>query len=255
MKRLSFSVVFALGLLATSGARAGLFDDDEARKQIADLRNAQQQTVDRLNKLESVINNQKILTLLNSLEQQNAEIAKLRGQIEVLQYQLQEQDKRQKDLYLDTDTRLRRIEEGGVAAAPAAASATPSAPADPQAENAAYDAAFGKFRAGDYAGSITGFSAFLKQYSGSKLAPNAQYWIGNAYTAQRDYKRAIAEQQKLVNNYPDSSKVPDAMLNIATSQQELGDAAAAKKTLQDLVARFPLTNAAETAKKRLATMK
>ncbi|MDP2156050.1 MAG: tetratricopeptide repeat protein, partial [Sulfuricella sp.] len=70
-----------------------------------------------------------------------------------------------------------------------------------------------------------------------------------------DYKNAIANQQKLVSQYPNSPKVPDALLNIASCQQGLGDAAAAKKTLESIVAKYPLSNAAELAKKRLASNK
>jgi TolA-binding protein len=49
--------------------------------------------------------------------------------------------------------------------------------------------------------------------------------------------------------------VPDALLNIASSQQGLGNVAAAKKTLGSIVAKYPLSNAAELAKKRLASIK
>ncbi|WP_026182503.1 tol-pal system protein YbgF [Leeia oryzae] len=248
-------------LMYGTTSQAGLFDDDEARKQIAEVRTEQQQLSDRLGKVESTVNSQKMLELINRIEQQNAQIARLTGQLEEQAHRLDEMEKRQKDLYLDTDTRLRKLEQTGttaaVAATPAtnanAASATPAG--DPAQENATYDAAFAKFRVGNYPAAISGFNGFIKSYPNSKYAPNAQYWIGNAYTAQRDYKRAIIEQQKLISTWPDSGKVPDAMLNIATSQQELGDAAASRKTLEELVAKYPLTSAADQAKKRLANKK
>ena len=75
-----------------------------------------------------------------------------------------------------------------------------------------------------------GFTAFVKAYPKSPLAPSAQYWIGNAQFAQKDYRAAIASQRQLVAAYPDSAKVPDALLNIASSQFELGDAAASRRT-------------------------
>lgn len=252
------------GLLLLAWAlpgQAGLFDDDEARKQIAEQKVVIEQLSDRVAKLESLLNNQKLLELAARIEQLNSEVAKLNGKLEEQAHLLAEGEKRQKDLYLDTDTRLRKLEQGGVSTA--ATASTPTAalppplttPADPAQENAAYDAGFGKFRVGDYPGSIALFTAFLKNYPGSKLAPNAQYWIGNAYSAQRDYKRAVAEQQKLINTWPDSGKVPDAMLNMATAQQEMGDATAARRTLETLVAKYPLSSAAEQGKKRLASMK
>ncbi|MCB6183866.1 tol-pal system protein YbgF [Leeia sp. TBRC 13508] len=265
MNRYLLRALMAVGMVsAVNGAHAGLFDDDEARKQVADVRVEQQQLADRVSKIEATVNSQKMLELINRIEQLNGQIAKLNGQLEEQAHRLDEMEKRQKDLYLDTDTRLRKIEQAPVAPTPsatvaAAASTTnaaaPQAAGDPAQENATYDAAFAKFRSGNYPAAITGFASFIKSYPNSRYAPNAQYWIGNAYTAQRDYKKAISEQQKLISMWPDSNKVPDAMLNIATAQQELGDAGASKKTLEELVTKFPLTSAADQAKKRLAAKK
>ena len=83
------------------------------------------------------------------------------------------------------------------------------------------------------------------------LAPSAQYWVGNAHYALKDYRAAITSQRQLMTTYPDSQKVPDAMLNISSSQIELGDTSGAKRTLDDLVQRYPASEAADRAKKRL----
>jgi tol-pal system protein YbgF len=77
------------------------------------------------------------------------------------------------------------------------------------------------------------------------------YWQGNAQYAQRDFRGAIATQRQLIATYPDSQKVPDALLNIASCQGEIGDAAGARRTFQDLVARFPTSEAAGKARQRL----
>src|SRR5207247_2000617 len=74
-------------------------------------------------------------------------------------------------------------------------------------------------------------------HPGSSLAPKAQYWIGMAYSGQRDYKSAIAAQRKLLTAWPDSPKAPDAMLSIASAQETMGDRRAAQKTLEELIAR------------------
>ncbi len=89
----------------------------------------------------------------------------------------------------------------------------------------------------------------------SPLAHRAQYWIGDSQYNLRDFKNAIVSQQKLIANYSDSASVPDALLNIASSQSELGEAAAARKTLEGLVTRYPASDAAEKARRRLATIK
>ncbi len=120
------------------------------------------------------------------------------------------------------------------------------------AEQRAYDAALDQFKRGDYQGAITGFTAFVKTYPRSPLASSAQYWIGNAQFARKDYRAAIASQrQLLLAAWPDSPKVPDALLNIASAQSELGDNAAARRTLEELIGKYPQSEAAAKAKQRL----
>ena len=79
----------------------------------------------------------------------------------------------------------------------------------------------------------------MRSYPKSALAPSAMYWQGNAQYAQRDFRAAIATQRQLLATYPDSQKAPDALLNIASCQVELGDNAGARRTLEDIVAQFP----------------
>ncbi|MEO7559409.1 MAG: tetratricopeptide repeat protein, partial [Nitrosospira sp.] len=69
------------------------------------------------------------------------------------------------------------------------------------------------------------------------------------------FKNAISTQEKLINAFPSSSKAPDAMLNIASSQQEMNQKAAAKKTLESLIARYPGSDAAQKARQRLVSKK
>ena len=120
------------------------------------------------------------------------------------------------------------------------------------AETRVYEAAQSLRRVGKYQEAIVAFQNFIKQYPKSSLAPRAQYWIGDSYFNLRDYKLAIASQQFLLTGYPDSPTVPDALLNIASSQIELGESNAGRKTLEDLVGRYPISDAADKAKRRLA---
>jgi len=241
-----------LGLcLAAGAARAGMFDDDEARKAVADLRvqvEANQKAAEeRLAKLEAQAQDRSI-DLARQLDELKQELARLRGQLEVQAHQLDTLDRRQKDLYTDLDARLRKLEAGAQAQEKQAASAA----ADPVAEGKAYEAALNQFKLGNYQSSIAAFQNFLAGYPESQQVSSAQYWIGNAYYALRDYKTAIAAQQKLLASWPDSSKAPDALLNIASCQAEMGETRAARETLQALQKKYPGTPAAEQAKQRLA---
>ena len=258
------AAVAIAGLAFALSARAALFDDDEARKRIEAtnqrVTQLQKQLDDRIAALESQLKSQGLVELFREVEQLKSDVAKLRGQIEVLNYEQEQQQKRQRDLYVDLDSRLRKLEGGpgpsavgGDTAVAASAAPPPSNPGSAAGnEQKAYDIALDQFKAGSYAAAIAGFTAFLKTYPRSALAPSAQYWIGNAQYAQRDFRGAIATQRQLIATYPDSAKVPDAMLNIATAQLDLGDAAASRRSLEDLVAKHPKSDAAIKAKQRLA---
>src|SRR4029453_5455435 len=185
----------------------------------------QRQLEDRIAALETQLKSQGLVELFSQVEQLKSDVAKLRGQIEVLIYEQEQQQKRQRDLYVDLDSRMRKLEAG-----PACAASN---------EQKAYDVALDQFKAGSYGPAIAGFNAFIKSYPKSALVPSARYWIGNAQYAQRDFRGAIATQRQMIAAHPDSAKVPDAMLSIATAQLDLGDAAAARRTLEDVVAKFP----------------
>jgi len=273
-------LIALLAAACSMHAAAGLFDED-ARKEIAALRaQIDQQNKDndaRFQKLEEMIKNIGIIQLLNQIEQQNTELAKLRGQLEVLSNQNEQLQKRQKDFYFDIDSRLRKVEglppdtaagaastpvPAPVTAPPAAASpvaapaaAKPAAPANRDKEFNAYDIGTNLFKKGDYLPAIRGFETFMKDYPGSGLVPNAQYWIGICHFNLKDYAAARTAQEVLLKNYPDSPKVPDAMLAIASVQFELGDSGSARNTLEDIIARYPASDAATKARTRLTPPK
>ena len=277
------TLALALALVLGAGAsRAALFDDDEARKRIADtnlrLTQVQRQLEDRIAALEQQLKAQGLVEMLGAVEQIRADIARLRGQLEVLSFELAEAQKRQRDLYVDLDSRLRKLETAPPPAPPpppVSSTAPPgatvpadtvaAAPAGPTvavpvpgasvptaaAEQREYDAALEQFKRADYPGAIASFGTFVRNHAKSPLAPSAQYWVGNAHYARRDFRSAIASQRMLVQVYPDSGKVPDALLNISSAQGELNDNAAARRTLEELIAKFPTSEAAGKARQRL----
>ena len=281
--RARWLLLLLTGLVVAGPARAGVFDDEEARKKILEIERETQsrdQAIGaRIDKLESSVKNLGLVELLSQMEALKTELAKLRGEMEVLNNQIETTQKRQRDFYLDLDTRLKRLEQpapalggagavpggGGVSAVPAATTPAPqsaSAPApaavDPKqaakqaaAEKKAYDAAYALFKKGDYEKAINAFQAFLTEHPGSTLAPNARYWVGMSYFNQRDFKNAMSVQQGILSQYPDSPKVADAMLAIASIQFEQGDAGSARNTLEDIIAKYPNSEAAGKARQRL----
>ncbi|HYN54041.1 MAG TPA: YbgF trimerization domain-containing protein [Methylotenera sp.] len=234
---------------------AALFDDKEARKKILELEasmNSQNQATkaeltknyqaleQRVIAIEAITKGQVLNDMLNQIEFLKQEVARLKGELEVATHNVEATQQRQKDLYGDTDARLRKLESGatatvagsegavGEAAMPAVAAAVPS---KNTLEYQLLELANGLSRESKHKDAFNAYDKFLKDYPNSTLAPEAKYGLGYSQFALKNYKSAIATQQKIIDLHPDSPKVPDAMLNMANSQIQLGQVSNAKKNL------------------------
>jgi len=248
--------VAAIAAGATFPAHAGLFDDDEARIRIEKLRNDLSEQTKRLEaKLEAATatTSRNQIELANQIEQLKADVAKVRGQIEVLTYELEATQKRQKDFYIDLDNRLRKLETAAAAAEarPAAASQADAAPADPAAEMRDYETALTLFKSAKYKDALAAFLGFIKSYGNSGLLANAHYWAASAHFQLREYPKAAEMFAKVPASWPSDARAADAMLGQANSQQEAGDLKGARKTLEQLVDKYPASTAAQTARQQL----
>jgi len=213
----------------------------------------------------------------------------LRGEVERLRYDVDNQAKRNKDQYLDLDRRLQRFEGGAVPAAAAtpavpavpgqavpttaptpdapSSSVAPAAPASggpvvisngsgatPEEENA-YLTTFDLLKNGKYDDAIRGFRAMLEKWPQGRYADNATYWMGESYYVKADYKSAITAFQSVLSKFPSSTRAPDAMLKVGLCQIELKQIDQARVTLQKVIDSYPSANAANLAKQRLASIK
>lgn len=240
------TLAFVLLVAGVAGsAQAGLFDDDEARRQLTEHKKQTQSALDTQARAH--------LDLANQITALNEELARLRGQIETLNYELENARKRQQDLYVDIDSRVRQLETPPKSAAKEESPASPSAAttADPAQENSTYEAALALFRASKFKEAAVAFEGFLANYGKGTLAANAQFWMANTWAAQSHCKKAIELQLNGLEKWPNSNKAPDAMLAIAGCQKDLGQAGEARKTLEDLVRSFPNSAPAEAARQRL----
>lgn len=243
-----------LALCIAAPAQAGLFSDDDARKQIRQLEARALQLDERVLKLEGATEQQTkaLFDLQGQIEALNREIRNLRGQNEELARGLQDAEKREKDFYVDLDTRLRHFEskeEAAAANADLSAAGTPADPSDPAPENRAFEVAYGLFRDGKFADAAALFQEFIDKYPESVHVPNANYWMGDAQFALNDYKGALGIYQGLIKDFPGISRAADVLFSIAECQRELKQDAAAQKTLKQLAAKYPDSEAAAKAKK------
>ncbi len=262
MKRAAFSLL--CGLLVVNGpASAGLFADDDARKQTHQL----ETRIIKLEKLEQRLADaeeqnraalRSILDLQMQLEVQTTELRKQRGQNEELVHSLQDAEKRQKDFYIDLDTRLRQMEAADANARKSqtnSAIGSKEANANPVGENRAFEMAYEFYKAENYQSAATAFRDFLRQFPQSAHEANVYYWMGNSFFLSKDYAGSLDSYQNLLSKYQDHPRAPEAMLNMAECQLELKNKTAAKATLKQLIAQFPGSDASDKAKKRLATLK
>ena len=250
-------VLLLLALCVAAPAQAGLFSDDEARKQIQQLEARMLKLEESALKLEcdTVRQNNSLMDLQGQIEALNREIRNLRGQNEELARGLQDAEKREKDFYVDLDTRLRHFEakeEAAAAAADLSAADTLADPFDPALENRAFEVAYGLFRDGKFADAAASFQEFINKYPESVHIPNANYWMGGAQFALNDYKGALDTYQGLIKAFPGTPKAADVLFSIAECQRELEQGAAAQKTLKQLVAKYPDSEAAAKARNLIA---
>ncbi|HTN71117.1 MAG TPA: tol-pal system protein YbgF [Methylomirabilota bacterium] len=174
---------------------------------------------------------------------------------------LEEDSKAQAELLKKRDEELKQLREAGQAAqaeqrAEAAAASERLAEgnmAESEAIRKEYEAAWRSLDKKDYKGALARFKDFLKKYPKSKLAGNAQYWIGECHYALKEFDQAILEFDA-VRKYPQSEKVPAALLKQGFAFAELGEKVNARLILQEVIEKYPQSPEAVRAKQRLKTL-
>jgi tol-pal system protein YbgF len=245
----------ALALAAAGAAQAQLFPDNEARKAIVDLRTAteQQQKVQAdLNKdlaEQIAVLKRSLLELNNQLEALRGELAKQRGANEQLARDVSELQRRQKDIAQAVDDRMRKLEPQKVSFDGREFIADPD-------EKRQYDEAFGLLRGGDFGAAAAALSGFLTRWPHSGYGSAARFWLGNALYGKRDLKESITAFRDFIAVAPEGHpRVPEALLAIANSQAESKDTRGARATLNELLKKYPESEAAQAGKERLAALK
>lgn len=252
--RCALAAALAAASLVSLPSQAALFEDDEARRAILDLRarveqqrQALTEELRRANE-ENATLRRSLLDLQNQIEMLRAELARQRGNDEQLARDLADVQKLQRDMAQGVEERLRRFEPVQVTMDGREFSADP-------AEQRDFEAALGTFRRGDFLAAQAAFGDFVRKYPGSGYRPTALFWLGNAQYANRDYRGAIANFRALLQQAPDHPRAPEAVLSIANCQIELKDNASARRTLDDLVKAYPQSEAAVAARERLARLR
>ncbi|MBQ0942644.1 tol-pal system protein YbgF [Ideonella sp. 4Y16] len=255
--RVSFlprALALAACLACSLPSQAGLFDDDEARKAILDLRTRLDETRSQNVAAQRQLNDQiqtlqrSLLDLNNQNEQLKAELARLRGQLETTQRDLADVQRRQKDMTQVVDERMKRLEPQQVTVDGKEITVEPD-------EKRAYEEAIAVLRSGDFEKAAGALQAFLRRWPQSGYTDSARYWLGNAQYGLRAYKDALATFRQFLTAAPEHLRAPEALLALANCQVELKDTKGARRSLDDLVKQYPKSEAAVAARERLAVLR
>jgi tol-pal system protein YbgF len=235
---------------AFSAAHASLFEDDDARRAILELRQRvdANQAAQAKQASDNAQLNRSLLDLQTQIETLRSDLATMRGQNEQLTQDVANLQRQQKTITQNVSAQLAATQPAQVTVDGQTFNATPQEKTD-------FEAALATFRQGDFAGAQTGFTGFVQRYPQSGYLPSALFWLGNAQYATRDYKGAIANFRTLVTQSPNHARAPESVLSIANCQIELGDTKSARKTLGDLIKTYPQSEAAQAAKERLSKLK
>ena len=249
-KRHSVAAMLALGLWGLGTAQAALFEDDEARRAILDLRQRLEATNNAL-KAQADDNAQLrrvLVELQGQIDSMQAEQSKSRGAQEQLMRDVSELQLRQRDAQSGLEERLRKFEPATVSLDGREFQVDP-------AEKREYDATMDIFRKGDFAAAQVSLQRFLQRYPQTGYLSSALFWLGNASYAVKDYKGSLAQFRQMLTVAPTHVRAPEALLAISNVQIELKDTKAARKTLEDLIKAYPQSDAAEAARERLPKLR
>lgn len=249
-RSLSCALAAVLWCCAAVPSHAALFEDEDARRAILDLRQRMEtaQQAIKGHGEENARLRGALLDLQSQIDVLKAELSRSRGQNEQLVRDLTELQQRQKDVQTGVEERLRRFEPIKVSVDGREFMAEPQEKRD-------YDLAMEAFRKGDFSAAQTALAGFVQKYAQSGFLPSALFWLGNAEYANRDYKESMAHFRQMLSLAPSHPRSPEAMLAISNVQIELKDLKGARKTLEDLMKAYPSAEAASTAKDRLARLR
>jgi tol-pal system protein YbgF len=247
-----------LACLFATPLHAALFEDTDARKKLQEMQLKETELETRIVNLEAVIKSGSLNDMLNQIELLKQDVSKLRGDMETLRHLNATVEQRQKDLYQDLDGRLRRIEEKSAGTNSTPSNKVGEVPATPEvkapSDQEVYDQASALLDGMKNKEAFQAFTDFIKQFPNSALLPDAKYALASAQFNLKNYKATIGTYQKLLDQHPDFAKNPEALLGLANAQIQLALIPEAKKSLKDLIKKYPKSDVIQNALKRLKVL-
>jgi tol-pal system protein YbgF len=91
----------------------------------------------------------------------------------------------------------------------------------------------------DYALAEDGFRTFLSKYPSDRLAPQAQYWLGESLFQRQLYRDAAENFLSVSTKYETTAKAPDSLLRLGQSLAALGEREAACASFGEVLRKYP----------------
>ena len=213
----------------------------------------------RMDAIERIVRNQSLASMTQQVTALERRGDELRGDIEELAHDSTTTAERQRQLYMDLDSRIQELEsalqarnspsvlEGGTLS-------PGQLPLPGGSDRDNYQAAFELLKEQRYEPAAMAFEQFLVSYPDSELADNAQYWLAESHYVTQMFERALSEFETVITRYPRSRKVPDALLKMGYCSYELGQWDSARASLRRVQSEYPETTAARLAGQRLERM-
>jgi len=213
----------------------------------------------RLESIERVMQNQSLVNLTQQVSSVERRGDDMQGRVEQLEHSSESTSERQRQLYVDLDTRIQELEtsiraRNSVSVMDGGTLLPGELPVPGGSDRDNYQAAFELLKEQRYEPAAAAFQQFLVTFPDSELADNAQYWLAESHYVTQQFVQALSEFEIVIKTFPNSRKVPDALLKMGYCNYELKQWDAARGSLARVQTDYPETTAARLAGKRLDRM-
>lgn len=215
---------------------------------------------DRIEAIERILANGSLVDLTLQMDEVQRNTAELRGRTDNIEHESETTAVRQRDIYADLDGRIQNLEKSlrqtakAVSVLDGGQLAPGELPVPGGSDRDNYQAAFELLKEQRYEPAAMAFRQFLVSYPDSQLADNAQYWLAESYYVTDQFDVALDQFSVVINQYPRSRKVPDALLKMGYCTYELERWSDAREALSRVQTEYPDTTAARLAEQRLKRM-
>ena len=111
-----------------------------------------------------------------------------------------------------------------------------------------YESAMRDRSSGQFDLAMQGFQEYLKWFSNTELAPNAQFYVGQIFYDKNDFRNAIGAFDTVLEKFPENNKTPDAIYMKGMSLLKDGQRTQAGQEFLSVIQKYPTSEVATKAR-------